>query len=175
MRMIWRLAALVVFLLPLLSGTAQAHSTKGRLKVDLRAERPTVDDFAYFMESYVHTELYRDRYGDWEKRFYVKSFSGIEFERGQAVVHFIRLDTKEKQDRAESMTFTRGKDGVWQYADGRGGNIRVYTYVMKWRYYYERYILPGSAIGLFVVGGGYGVFWLGRRRRMAAIPPVQAL
>lgn len=125
-----------------------AHSTKGRIKVDLSEQIPTVDDFAYFMESYVHRHFYIGKYEKTEKRFYIKEFKRVEQKGNTATVHFITLDNKEKSNFADTMTFQRGGDNVWFYTEPSGKQVVVYTYVMKCGYYYNKYILPISIVGL---------------------------
>lgn len=147
---------------------ASAHSTKGRIRTDLTIARPTADDFAYFMESYVHNELYRHREEKWEKRFYVREFKEVKFqENGKtAEVFFIRLDTKGNKLLDQSMVFERGRDKVWFFTDDMGVKVPVYTYLPKARYYYEKYVLPvsGGATALFLVVLGL-LIWR-RKRKM---------
>lgn len=159
------ISMLCLALVLIASGTSQAHSTKGRMKIDLALEQPTVNDFAYFMESYVNKELYRGKFDKWENRFYVKDFKAVELKGNQAVVSFIRLDVKEKQDSDESMTFTREKDGIWYYYPSTGERVKVYTFVMKWAYYYQTYVLPISISGLIVSACGLGALHFMRRRK----------
>lgn len=163
------IVTLCLALVLLVSGTSRAHSTKGRLKIDLALEQPTVNDFAYFMESYVNKELYRGKFDKWENRFYVKDFKSVELKGNKAVVSFIRLDAKEKADADQSMTFTREKDGVWYYYPDSGERVKVYTFVMKWAYYYQTYVLPFSIPGLIVSMGVLGVLYF-RRKRQTRLP-----
>lgn len=159
------LLLLVTFSFP---GSTMAHSTKGRIKINLSEEVPTVDNFAYFMESYVHRHFYDDTFERAEKRFYVKEFKRVELNGNKATVHFITLDNKEKSNFTDSMTFQRGEDGVWFYTEPSGKQVVVYTYVMKWGYYYKKYILPISMVGL---GGALVVLaFLLIRKRKTAMP-----
>lgn len=123
------LATLLATLLAIFAGQVQAHSTAGRVKVDLDWAEPTVDDFAFFIESYVHRELYRRVYEQWEKRFYVKEFKGVELQPGGAVVRFATLDQKLRRDFADEMRFGRGEDGVWYHPAADGSQARVYSYI----------------------------------------------
>jgi hypothetical protein len=146
-----------------------AHSTAGRIKVDLTEKMPGMDDFAYFMESYVHRELYRNRFEQWEKRFYVKEFLRVDRSDNRAVVHFLTLDHKENKDFADRMTFHRGEDGRWWFQSDNGERVVVYTYIPKSRYIYEKYLLPAASIGLsFAMVLLFGLVW--RRRRLGKCP-----
>ncbi|MBN2231409.1 MAG: hypothetical protein JW781_01130 [Deltaproteobacteria bacterium] len=145
------LPALIV-LFGLLAGSAGAHSTAGRIKVDLDLSEPGVDDFAYFIESYVHRQLYDGKFAESRRRFYVREFIGVEHEDRRATVRFLVLDNKNKRIFPDAMNFSRRPDGVWRYRGAAGDFIPVYTYTMRWTYYYRRYILPvsvgGTALGL---------------------------
>jgi hypothetical protein len=161
---------LLLLLGPLvITGTAAAHSTAGRVKVDLQGKAPGVDDFAYFMESYVHRELYRGRFEQWEKRFYVKEFTAVQHLGDRAVVRFVTLDHKENEDFADEMGFSRSRDGRWWYVPKSGDKVAVYTYVTKWSYLYDQFILPvsatGTVLGLALLAG---LVW--RRRRAEKAP-----
>jgi len=162
------LGTLLAILLAGFAGQAQAHSTAGRVKVDLDWAEPTVDDFAFFIESYVHRELYRGVYEQWEKRFYVKEFTGVELQPGGALVRFATLDQKLRRDFADEMRFGRGEDGVWYHPAADGGQVRVYSYIPKWRHYYQTYILPGSAAGLVLAL--FALLLVRRRRRRLTLP-----
>jgi hypothetical protein len=158
-------------LLLTLSSTALAHSKKGRMKIDLATEEPSLNDFAFFMESYVNKELYRDRFDKWESRFYVKDFETIERKGSQATVSFITLDTKENSDFKDSMTFEREEDGVWYYHTAKGDHVNVYTFVMKGAYYYQNYILPFSVPGLIVSACVLsGMFFVRKRKGHLTLP-----
>jgi hypothetical protein len=159
------LILLVIWLMALPHQVA-AHSTAGRIKVDLTEKMPDMDDFAYFMESYVHRELYRNRFEQWEKRFYVKGFLRIDRSDNRAVVHFLTLDHKENSDFADRMSFQRSEDGRWLFNSDHGEPVPVYTYVPKTRYYYEKYILPVSLAGLLSALALLFLLILRRRRAM---------
>jgi hypothetical protein len=138
------------------TAAAWAHSTKGRIKIPLDKTEVGIDDVAYFVESYVHRQLYKDRYAQSKRRFYVKEFVRVEQKDRQAVVRFIVLDLKENASFPDAMTIERGTDGVWRYPPENGpAPVEIYTYVMKWGYYYKRYVLPISA-----AGAGLALFFL---------------
>ncbi len=168
MRRTWLVALLVLTVFLTLCSTASAHSTKGRMKIDLDLEKPTINDFAFFMESYVYKEFYRDREPQWENRFYVKDFKGLELQGNQAVVRFLTLDTKTHKDFADAMRFTRDQDGRWYFTPSRGKKVKVYTYVMKGGYYYKKYGLPLSIAGLILSVGVLGLLYFLRRRKTVA-------
>lgn len=155
---------LCLALLMTVAGPASAHSKKGRMKIDLTLEHPTVNDFAFFMDSYVNNEFYRDRFGDTGNRFYVKDFKSVEQKGNRATVTFIALDVKENRDFEDTMTFER-EDGVWYYHTPKGEHITVYTFVMKGAYYYQHYILPFSIPGLIVSACLLGGIMFVRKRR----------
>lgn len=163
------LSALCLFFLVTVSfpPDSMAHSTKGRIKISLSKKLPTVDDFAYFMESYVHRQFYIGKFEKPDKRFYVKDFKRVEHKGNTATVHFITLDNKEKSSFDDKMTFQRRSDGVWFYTEPTGKEVTVYTYVMKWGYYYNKYIFPLSLFGL--AAGIVALIFLFIRRRNTAV------
>ena len=164
-RTLFLLAGTLLLAFCLTTGTAAAHSTAGRIKIDLDKKQPTTDDFAYFMESYVHRQLYEGKFEKWQKRFYVKDFLKVDQQGDRATVHFLTLDNMEKKDFADSMSFTRGWNGTWHFQpENSSEQIPVYTYVMKWGYYYERYILPGSIAGLAVGVSALGLLVVKRKK-----------
>ncbi|WP_321531403.1 hypothetical protein [uncultured Desulfuromonas sp.] len=130
---------LTVLTLPLWDATsAQAHvRPKGSIKVDLNKKRPTYDDFAFFIESYVHRQLYLGRYEQAKNRFYVAVFDKVTFDLNQATVFFQVLDTRENERFADSMTFTQRPDKVWTYLTQAGESLAVHTFE-HWYAYYER-------------------------------------
>jgi hypothetical protein len=139
---------------------ARAHSTKGRIKIPLEKTDIGVDDVAYFVESYVHRELYKHRFVQSKRRFYVKEFLRVDHDGPRADIHFIVLDVKEKTTFPDVMTIRRGSDGIWHYrTKNTTAPLEVYTYVMKWGYYYQRYVLPISAAGV-----GLAIFFLAMLR-----------
>jgi hypothetical protein len=145
---IFLLAAAPVLLVP---AAATAHSTKGRLKVPLAKGIVGVDDVAYFVESYVHRELYKEKYEKSKTRFYVREFTGVDQQNDIAEIRFIVLDAKGNTTFTDSMRISRDEDGVWRYRPQQGAaSLEVYTYVPKWRHYYEHYIFPASGAGIFL-------------------------
>lgn len=151
------LAAGICLLIVCISTEAEPHSTKGRIKIPLEKAVLEIDDVAYFFESYVHRQLYRDRYEQSRRRFYVKEFLRIDQDGPRATVHFLTLDVKEKRDFPDRMHIRRGSDGVWTWTPAEGESpVALYTYVRKWGYYYQKIILPVSAVGLVLTA----VFWV---------------
>lgn len=135
------------------AGSAQAHSTKGRIRIPLTATEIGVDDLAYFAKSYVHHQLYKDRFTESKRRFYVKEFIGVDQQGKQADIRFIVLDMKTNSNFPDSMSLYQGEDGVWRYRPENGPvPVEIHTYVMKWGYYYHRYLLPASAAGIVLAG-----------------------
>jgi len=165
----WTIAVALCFVIAALAPPAGAHSTKGRIKIPLEKVAPTIDDVAYFCESYVHREFYRERFEPSQRRFYVKAFVRIDQEGPVATVHFLTLDVKEKRDFHDRMQIRRGTDGVWTYTPATGGEpVPLYTYVTKWGHYYQTCILPLSAAGLVLSAAVFGLLRFGRRRRRLA-------
>jgi len=129
---------LAVFGLVVLSGPALAHSTKDRVKIPLNFGQPGVDDVAYFVESYVHRDLYSDKTSATENRFVVKDFIAMEQSGDTAVVRFITLDKKDNSNFEGSMALARGAGGIWRYQPKDGGEpLEVFTYVTRARYHWE--------------------------------------
>ncbi len=169
------LSFIVVVSLSLLVGhyrEAKAHSTKGRVKIEMSKDMPTIDDFAYFMEYYIHNHFYRGKFEQAEKRFYVKEFIDINLDtKGRkAVVRFRTLDNKTKKDFEDSMTFQRGDTGSWLFkAEGALTAEPVYTYVSKGEYYLQRYPKP-LAVGSGVLGvAALGLMVWQQKRKAAAL------
>lgn len=129
---------LAVFGILALAGPALAHGTKDRVKMPLNFSQPGVDDVAYFVESYVHRELYSDGTSATENRFVVKDFAAVEQNGVTAVVRFVTLDKNGNKSFEDSMTLNRGADGVWRYQPKGGGEpLEVFTFVTKTRYHWE--------------------------------------
>jgi len=129
---------LAVFGLLALAGPALAHSTKDRVKMPLSFSRPGVDDVAYFIESYVHRELYSDGTSATENRFVVRDFAAVEQNGDTAVVRFVTLDKNGNKSFEDSMTLERGAGGIWRYQPTSGGEpLEVFTFVTKTRYHWE--------------------------------------
>lgn len=158
------LSVTMLFLVLLtMGGAASAHSTKGKMKVELDLENPTANDFAYFIDAYVLKELYRNREPVWENRFYVKDYTGIELQGNQATVSFLTLDTKTNKNFPEKMRFEREGDGVWHYHAAGGAELPVHTYTTKGTYYWNKYgTLITVCAGIASVAGA-GVLVMRRR------------
>ncbi|WP_282755822.1 hypothetical protein [Desulfuromonas thiophila] len=165
MRAVVWLGTLLVALLLLQVAPAEAHVRgKWTLKVDLNKSTPTYDDFAFFIESYVHRELYLRRFDQPERRFYVAEFLRVEQQGDALQVHFRVIDNRLKKHFDDSMAFVRRGDGVWVYRDDRGVDLPVYTYE-NWYSYYERsWRLPYWYGGAAAVLAGF--LLLSRRRRL---------
>ncbi|WP_319406540.1 hypothetical protein [uncultured Desulfosarcina sp.] len=154
------LTAMIAMLVP---ATAAAHSTKGRLRIPLAKEAIVIDDVAYFVESYVHRELYKTRYAKSKNRFYVRDFIAVDQKGDEAEIRFVVLDNKEKTTFPDAMRIRRNDDGVWTYLpQGSDMPLEMYTYVQKWGFYYQRYIFPASAAGILV--SGVLLFFLRRQK-----------
>lgn len=131
---LWIVACTVI----LTAGQALAHSTADRVKVELKEDRPAIDDVAYFVESYVHRLLYSDNTPATENRFVVKEFIAVEQKDDAALVRFITLDKKGNKSFEDSMRIQRGSGGIWRHQPKDGGEpVDIYTYVTKTRYYWE--------------------------------------
>ena len=163
----WAAVALLCLLTTAMASPARAHSTKGRVRVPLEKAVLEIDDVAYFFESYVHREFYKDRFEKSRHRFYVKKFLRIDQAGDRATVHFLTLDVKEKNDIPDKMTIYRGEDGGWIYRPPDGNPIPVYTYITRWNHYYRKVVLPVSIAGVLVAGAFLGWLRFGRRRRVA--------
>lgn len=128
----------LILLMLLCADAALAHGTADRVKVPLDFDQPGVNDVAYFIESYVHGELYGDGTSATENRFVVKDFVGVDQDRDRAVVRFVSLDKKDNRSFEDSMTLERGPGGVWRYQPKSGGEpLEVFTFVTKTRYHWE--------------------------------------
>ena len=160
----WTTVVVLCFLIAAPAAPAGAHSTRGRIKIPLEKAVLEIDDVAYFFESYVHREFYRDRFEKSQRRFYVKEFVRIDQDGPEAMVHFLTLDVKGNRDFHDRMQIRRGADGVWTYTPQAGGPVPLYTYVKKWDHYYRIYILPLSAAGLALTAALLGWLRFGRRR-----------
>lgn len=155
---------------------AMAHSTKGRLKVPLDKDVLTIDDIAYFFESYVHRQFYKGKYEKPDKRFYVNEFLGVDQKGDHAVVRFRTLDMSKgfrardiKQGNGtfeDQASLIRLLSGVWAIEKPDGARVEMYTYVKKWGYYYEKYVMPVSAAGLAL---GVGILVLLRFKKRKKI------
>jgi hypothetical protein len=165
-----KMAVLVLFLLtavligPLAVVPALAHSTKGRIKIPLKKASIMIDDIAYFAESYVHRQLYKNWFEKSKRRFYVRDFIAVEQNGDRAKVRFTVLDNKEKSTFEDKMVIERDKDGIWYFRPKDGGErVEIYTYVRKWGYYYNTYVLPISIVGIAAAAGLLGVIQIRKR------------
>ncbi|ABA88130.1 type IV pilus biogenesis protein PihB [Syntrophotalea carbinolica DSM 2380] len=165
----WQLAATLLLFLFLLGGSAvcaQANETKGRIRIPLSRGTIGIDDVAFFAKSYVHRQMYRERYADSKGRFYITQFLGVDQKGKEADIRFIVLDVKRNNEFPASMSISRGGDGVWRYRSENGNvSVEIYTYVMKWTYYYQRYLLPVSASGLVLAAGLLVYLRLGKGKK----------
>lgn len=141
-----------------LQGMAMAHSTKGRMKVPLDKDQLAIDDIAYFFESYVYREFYKDKFEKPDKRFYVNQFLGVDQNGNHAVVRFRTLDMSQgfkakdiKQGKGifeDKAAIVRLDSGVWAIEVPGKKPVEMYTYVKKTSYYYKKYVMPVSIAGL---------------------------
>lgn len=147
--------------------SAMAHSTKGRKKIMLELTRPTSDDFAFFMESYVYRNLHNDEGPQGEKRYYVAEFQKVEFSDNEqtARVFFLCLDNKTRKTFQDSMLFHRDANGSWLYTDKKGNAHNVYTYVKKSAYYYNKYGTWIAIVGILFCLGILAIIIIIRRLR----------
>ncbi|MBN2793682.1 MAG: hypothetical protein JXQ81_14310 [Desulfuromonadales bacterium] len=156
---------LIVLLAVLTAHPACAHVRgRGTLKVDLNKDRPTYDDFAFFIESYVHRNLYVNRYAKPDKRFYVGEFLSVVQAGPRAEVFFSVLDNKLKTYFKDSMVFRRNGDKVWVYRNEQGEDLPVYTYEKWYSYYYRTYGLQNWFGGAVLVMLAILYRMRGRRR-----------
>lgn len=156
---------LVCLIMIVAAVSAEAHSTKGRIRVSLDKEVIGIDDIAYFAESYVHRQLYKLKFEKSKRRFYVKEFDRVAQKGGRAEIYFTVLDMKENATFDDMMTLVRKKSGVWSYTpEGGGPPVEVHTYVDKWGYYYEKYLFPTSACGLAAALCGFVLIRVRKRK-----------
>ncbi len=165
------LACLWIIGFMMLSGAGApvlAHSTKGRIKAPLEKEAISIDDIAYFAESYVHRRLYHDNTRKTENRFFLKEFVALDRKGGTADIRFVVLDKNKNTTFTDSLCIARGKNGVWHYQPPGGEPpIEIHTYAPKGAYYREKYGTRGF-IAAGVLGCGLLVrAWYMKRRRAA--------
>ncbi|MDD9305291.1 MAG: hypothetical protein HUK40_24390 [Desulfobacter sp.] len=159
------LPCLAVFLVFAFANTSWAHSTKGRIKVALDKDTLVIDDIAYFAESYVHRQLYKDKYEQWKNRFYVNRFINVEQDKTHAVINFKTLDIKTQNIFDDKIVINRLENGRWVYHPQIGEKkVDLYTYVKKTTYYYQTYIFPVSLAGLFIALSGLAFIRIKKRR-----------
>lgn len=160
--MAWTLLFVVVC-----ASTAFAHSTQGRKKVDLKKAHPTVDDVAYYVESYVNRYKYAEVYPDSNNRFIAEEVLRVEAhpERpGEAVtVHFRVLDKKENRKFEDSLVLDRTDKGLW--VNEEDGDKVIYTYVNRFLYNYTHYVIPGLGVTALLALLSYLSTWVTQRRR----------
>ena len=167
MKRLLGIAVAALLLSCFLAAPGSAHSTKGREKVALAKEEITVDDLAYFIESYVHRHKYRDLAEPTANRFYVKDFKGLVREGARATVAFEVLDTNGNKTFADSMAFMRGHDGIWYYrAEPDGKRQEVYTFVPRAGLFQKLWV-PLCGGGAVLGIGGLAALRLRRKRREA--------
>lgn len=154
-RMIMTLMA-AMLMVALATGSAWAHSTKGRIKIQLTKESVTVDDMAYFIEYYVHKVKYAEKYENIKNRFYLKEFERIEQDGESAEVFFTVHDFRKDVSFDDSVKFIRDKDHAWSYIRENGEvGEPIYTYVKKTDYYGEKYVFPVAGVGLVLALGAF--------------------
>ncbi|MBW2011099.1 MAG: hypothetical protein JRI32_05495 [Deltaproteobacteria bacterium] len=157
--------AMVFLIMMVAAVSAEAHSTKGRIRVSLDKEVIGIDDIAYFAESYVHRQLYQSKFEKSKRRFYVKEFDRVAQKDGRVDIYFTVLDMKKNTTFDDTMTLSRKKSGVWSYTpEGGGPPVEVYTYVNKFGYYHEKYLFPASACGLAAALCAFGVIRIRKKR-----------
>ena len=164
--------SLAVLLVLSFAGTALSHSTKGRIKIPLDKKTLEIDDIAYFVESYVHRDLYKGKFEKAEKRFYVNKFHNIKQNGNTAVIHFRTLDNKTKEKFDDQMTRHRLDNGVWAYKNGQEPR-EMYTYVLKTGYYYKKYVLPVSTAGIGIAITVLVIYRIMKRRKSSGQKPAQ--
>ncbi len=117
----------VGLLLLCMAGGAVAHNTKGLMKAPLKKDTLTINDVAFFVESYVMRQLYEDK----NSRFIVKDFVSVKQEGRKAVIAFEVFDKKDVRSFPEKMTIEQGSDSVWSYRPESGDPVVMFTFVPK--------------------------------------------
>ncbi len=148
-----------------LASNAMAHSTQGRLKVDLKKDQPTVDDVAFYVESYVNREKYAQSGKVTKNRFIVDDFLRMDYAPGSATVTFRVLDKKENRKFEDTVVLKRTNKKRW--INEADGDKVVYTFVNKALYNYTHYILPGLGVTALLASLSYLSTLLQKRRRLA--------
>jgi hypothetical protein len=163
----------VIFSLVAVAGeSALAHSTRGRTRITLNKSIIGVDDIAYFVECYVNKELYKNRFAKSEGRFFVKDFIGLKQNGARAEIRFTVLDKKENRAFDDTMVIERGDDNIWCYQSGLDGKrLEIYTYVKKWGYYYNTYVVPTCLVGIAIAACSFVVIRRMKQRKEALPEP----
>jgi hypothetical protein len=144
---------------------SHAHSTVGKIKVPLNKDTLTIDNLAFFTESYVHRYLYKDKYEPSKSRFYVSTFTNVTQENDKAVLLFVTFDKKENSRFDESLTFFRQKNGQWMYAPENADTpLEVFHFITKTEYYSRKSIVPAGI--LMVVAIGFLVMQRRKKKRL---------
>lgn len=137
-----------VLLLASWSGTADAHSREGLVKVTLKSATLTVDHVAYYLEAEVNNRPDEDgrRY-----RFIIWDFERIDHLGDVAHVHVIVNDQKTAQQFKETLYLTRNPDNTWNHVDSERNLITANIYTMVPPTNMTLYAASGAG-GLAVVG-----------------------
>jgi len=165
---VWTFLFVAVF-----TSSAMAHSTQGRLKVDLKKDQPTVDDVAFYVEAYVNRVKYAESGKMTKNRFIVDEFLQMEYAPGSATVTFRVLDKKENRKFEDTVVFKRTNKKRW--INEADGDKVIYTYVNKAFYNYTHYILPGFGVTALLASLSYLSTRLKQRRRRLAADQNRAL
>ncbi|SMP76734.1 hypothetical protein [Desulfonatronum lacustre] len=161
---IWLMLALLVAIWVGGVGNAWGHSTEGLVRAQLDKERPTYDDFAFFIEPYVNQEKYKGVHQPYMGRFYaMDDVMELRLEGREAEATFEVLDMRGNDRFLDTMRFIRGDDGVWRYMEAEGGPREVYTYIPEWQHILKTKVQPASMIGLPVMLAL--LIWLRLRRK----------
>jgi len=159
------LALMLLLALFFVVGYVHAHSTEGRVRVTLDWGRPSVDDFAYFIEPYVNQEKYKGQHQPYRGRFYVMDFDRVEFKGRRAAVYFEVLDVRSNDRFVDSMQFVRSPDGVWRHGDDESTAREVFSYIPEWHHSLNQFGRPAAMIGVPLLA--VGLVLLQRRRRIS--------
>lgn len=130
-------------------GSAWGHSTEGRVRVVLDKAKPTYDDFAYFIESYVNQEKYKGVHEPYRGRFYaMDDVMELRLAGREAEATFEVLDFRGNERFLDTMRFVRGQDGVWRFMGAEDGPREVFTYIPEWEHILKTKVQPVGMIGL---------------------------
>jgi hypothetical protein len=153
-----------------------AHSTKGRIKVPLDKPYITVDDVAYFAESYVYRHLFDDGTRRTRHRFFLREFIGIEtgvstidVRRKAVDIHFVVLDKKDNRVFNDYITIDQDKNGIWHYhPPGGKPPVELFTYIPETTYFLQKYATVISAGGILC--GGFVLIIIRRLKKGRSVP-----